>query len=592
MARNGDLGRLFNLPPEQAVSFLDAKVSRESWSWTDVWEKAHEKTFTIAKTLDADVLEDLRSAVESALNNGTPFKQFQKEIEPILKSKGWWGSAIGPDGEVVHLGTPWRLETIFRTNILSSYQAGRQDEMKRVLEKPNSRFKYKKYVAVRDSRTRPTHGQMNGKVFPADHPFWHTHTPPNGFNCRCDVVLLTQRQYEALGSPGLEEGEMKTEEVVLSKKTGKTASVAVYEDKSGKRFPTDPGFSHSPNAKFKPDFDKYKPPVKEQLKKAVSKKQKAEVKDADGWTPPKTFKELKARFEAFYDPGKLRKSAFSIDSKLNFQALKDSLKAVETIYKNHPYLEKLGIISTKKSSFTGKSKNALAHAHYSLFEMNGSQRLWSEGISEFTQGEEWRKTALEGVVKWQEKADWAEQALKDPGLGIVQRGRLQLNLENARENVQVYTRRLQFDRWTYGMSKEREAYNTAVHEFGHILHDQMIEGLNKGVGTMHFNGTRLQRSSSGKTRENLTEQMNKQWVKLFDEVNALASSNPQRFVEIQKNVSQYAFKNNKEFFAETYVMYHNQVQSIDGFVKNFMDALFTNDLDAWEVYLNKRESVK
>ncbi len=41
------------------------------------------------------------------------------------------------------------------------------------------------YVAVMDGRTRYDHGNMNGARYPVDHPFWHNHFPPNGWNCRC-----------------------------------------------------------------------------------------------------------------------------------------------------------------------------------------------------------------------------------------------------------------------------------------------------------------------------------------------------------------------------------------------------------------------
>ena len=41
------------------------------------------------------------------------------------------------------------------------------------------------YVAVMDERTRYDHANMNGARYPVDHPFWRTHYPPNGWNCRC-----------------------------------------------------------------------------------------------------------------------------------------------------------------------------------------------------------------------------------------------------------------------------------------------------------------------------------------------------------------------------------------------------------------------
>jgi hypothetical protein len=56
---------------------------------------------------------------------------------------------------------------------------------------------YWRYVAVKDSRTRPTHSALNGKVFPHDHGFWDSWYPPNGFMCRCTVQTLSKRQVDA-----------------------------------------------------------------------------------------------------------------------------------------------------------------------------------------------------------------------------------------------------------------------------------------------------------------------------------------------------------------------------------------------------------
>ena len=55
------------------------------------------------------------------------------------------------------------------------------------------------YDAVNDSHTRPSHLEMDGRVFPADSPVWNTWFPPNGFKCRCTVKTLSKRQVEQRG---------------------------------------------------------------------------------------------------------------------------------------------------------------------------------------------------------------------------------------------------------------------------------------------------------------------------------------------------------------------------------------------------------
>jgi len=51
---------------------------------------------------------------------------------------------------------------------------------------------YLRYEAIDDERTRRDHKQWDGITLPVDHKFWNTHTPPNGFNCRCMLIQLDE----------------------------------------------------------------------------------------------------------------------------------------------------------------------------------------------------------------------------------------------------------------------------------------------------------------------------------------------------------------------------------------------------------------
>jgi len=47
---------------------------------------------------------------------------------------------------------------------------------------------YLQYKTQRDGRVRPAHAVLDGTTLPMDDPFWDDYYPPNGWNCRCNVI--------------------------------------------------------------------------------------------------------------------------------------------------------------------------------------------------------------------------------------------------------------------------------------------------------------------------------------------------------------------------------------------------------------------
>ncbi|CAM5787468.1 phage minor head protein [Ottowia pentelensis] len=186
------LRALFDLAPEAAIEYLRSKGLRITFKWQEMLDEAHARSFTVAKAMRLDVLQDIRTALLGALKEGKTFLQFEKELTPLLQSKGWWGKQIVVDGDgqaqQVQLGSLRRLKTIYQTNLQSAYMAGRAQ----AIAQTSNAFPYMMYVAVMDSRTRPSHAALNGKIWRKDDPIWQVIFPPNGFNCRCRTRPLTE----------------------------------------------------------------------------------------------------------------------------------------------------------------------------------------------------------------------------------------------------------------------------------------------------------------------------------------------------------------------------------------------------------------
>lgn len=245
----------FNLPPAQAIKFLKDKGFVFSWDWHEIWQEAHDQSFTVAKVMKADILQDIRDSVESAIENGTTFQEFRNNLQPILEAKGWWGKQV-IDETTVQLGSPHRLKTIFRTNINTAQMAGRYKAQKEVLEtRP-----FWQYIAIKDSRTRRKHLALDGKIFRHDDPFWNKFYPPIDWGCRCYVRTFSQSELERESlTVESSKGTLSQEEVLISIKSGKKANVSVYTDPLTKSTTmVGAGWDYNPGKSiWKPEKKKY-----------------------------------------------------------------------------------------------------------------------------------------------------------------------------------------------------------------------------------------------------------------------------------------------------------------------------------------------
>ena len=187
-------------PPPEASAFLRNKGLTPSFAWQDVEPEEHAVAFTVAKAMQADVLQDIRTEVQRALDEGRTLAQFQRDLKPKLAAHGWWGRTEMTDpltGDVieVQLGSPRRLRTIYRSNMRSARAAGQWERIQRTKDA----LPYLLYQLGPSERHRPTHQAKNGLVLPADDPFWAQWYPPNGWNCKCWVRQLTRTEGERLG---------------------------------------------------------------------------------------------------------------------------------------------------------------------------------------------------------------------------------------------------------------------------------------------------------------------------------------------------------------------------------------------------------
>ncbi len=196
-----DVGGLaFDVEPERALAYFRGKGLRPSFSYADMIGAVNDQAFTVAKMMDVDLLGQVRDSLTAALAEGQQFREWKATIQPTLESAGWWGtrSMVDPlTGRTVQaqLGSAWRLETIFRTNMQTAYAAQAWTE----IEAQADIAPYLIYDAVDDLRTREAHRRWDRTTLPVDSPWWRTHYPPNGWNCRCGVIQVSEDELRELG---------------------------------------------------------------------------------------------------------------------------------------------------------------------------------------------------------------------------------------------------------------------------------------------------------------------------------------------------------------------------------------------------------
>jgi SPP1 gp7 family putative phage head morphogenesis protein len=179
------------VPFEEAARYFREKVRLPTKAWTDLKEGQHARAFVVAGAAKEGLLKDLQGAIQSAIDNGTDLRQFRKDFESIVAKHGWTGWT----GEGSKKGRAWRTKVIFETNLSTARAAGRWEQIQRTKKtRP-----WLRYVAVLDTHVRPDHRRWHGTVLAVDDEWWNAHYPPNGWNCRCTVMSLSNAQLADFG---------------------------------------------------------------------------------------------------------------------------------------------------------------------------------------------------------------------------------------------------------------------------------------------------------------------------------------------------------------------------------------------------------
>ncbi len=131
--------------------------------------------FALAGSTSRVLTERVRQSIAKSIRRG---ESVTKASEAISKIGGF---------------TKGYAHTVYRTNLTTAYTAGRFKQ----LENENVRkvIRGLKY-SIRGINTRDNH-RANSKIWAEiDDPIWNTHSPPQGYNCHCRLILVSKKRFE------------------------------------------------------------------------------------------------------------------------------------------------------------------------------------------------------------------------------------------------------------------------------------------------------------------------------------------------------------------------------------------------------------
>jgi uncharacterized protein with gpF-like domain len=181
---------VFMLPFEEQIAFFRQKLNLPTEHYDDILAAAHDRAFMVAGAAKADLLTDLRGAVDKAIADGKSIQWFRKQFDSIVQTQGWDYRG----------GRDWRTRIIYTTNLSASYAAGRYRQLTDSdLLQTRPYWKYLHNDSV--MHPRPLHVAWSGTVLRYNDPWWQTHFPPNGWGCRCRVVPVRENEFTGETAP-------------------------------------------------------------------------------------------------------------------------------------------------------------------------------------------------------------------------------------------------------------------------------------------------------------------------------------------------------------------------------------------------------
>lgn len=161
-------------PYDAAVNFVQSRLKMTETELDKLRSMYSAAAAEITRGYEAAVEFEVLKSTDVIVREGMHVREGVSFLRQRLDAVG-----IGPENNSL-------LETWVRTQTAMAYGAGRWNTLQEP-EVQNVLWGFE-YFTVGDERVRPSHLGMEGTRLPKDDSFWAANWPPNGFNCRCEVL--------------------------------------------------------------------------------------------------------------------------------------------------------------------------------------------------------------------------------------------------------------------------------------------------------------------------------------------------------------------------------------------------------------------
>jgi hypothetical protein len=173
--------------PAEAMRFLEKKINVPTDRWDDLQWGEHAHAFTVAHSVEANILDDIHSLLNKAMAAGESYDTWRNGMLDAMEKKGWYGGNghTADDKKYVN----WRLRVIYDTNMRTAYAAA---QYRKQLQDAEGRPVWVYKSKVFGDNRRQEHLALHNKAFRYGDPFWDTYYPPNGWGCQCYVTTKSE----------------------------------------------------------------------------------------------------------------------------------------------------------------------------------------------------------------------------------------------------------------------------------------------------------------------------------------------------------------------------------------------------------------